>query len=491
MTAGSSADTSGAAEPAEQRTRRPLVTVVALCFGGLAVSLTQTLVVPIQSRLPLLLDTSRANAGWVVTVTLLAGAVSMVVSGRVGDLLGKQRVLAATGGSLVAGSLVCALSGTLGPLLVGRALQGVALGFIPVGIALMREVTPPRLTSTAIAAMSATLGVGGAIGLPLSAAVADGLGWHALFWMSAVVAAAMTAAVVLLVPHVDDASGGRVDFPGALGLVLGLVAVLVAVSKSNAWGWLDGRTLGLLGGGLVVLLVWGWYELRRDEPLVDLRATAQPAVLLTNLAAVAVGFGMMAQAVVMPQLLQLPESTGYGLGESVFASGLWLAPGGLMMLALAPVSSRLIDGFGPKVALALGAGILGCGYGFAFLLMGAAWQILVATCIIGAGVAVAYAAMPTLVMDAVPSRDAGAAVGINALGRSIGTTTAAAVMTTLLTSSTRDLGGIPVPSEGSYELCFLVGSLAAFAGVAITLLVPHTHRRRVAPLAAEELAETG
>ena len=69
--------------------------------------------------------------------------------------------------------MICALSGSLVPMLAGRALQGLAMGFIPVGISLMREFTPPQMTGTAIAAMSATLGVGGAIGLPLSAWIAE------------------------------------------------------------------------------------------------------------------------------------------------------------------------------------------------------------------------------------------------------------------------------------------------------------------------------
>src|SRR5690242_12655492 len=161
-----------------------MLPVVVLCFGGLCAALTQTLVIPIQSELPGLLGTSAANAAWVVTVTLLAGAVAMPVAGRLADLFGKQRVLVTSSLILLVGSLVCALSSSLVPVLAGRALQGLAMGFIPVGISLMREITPPHLTSTAIAAMSATLGVGGAIGLPLSAWIVEAGDWHTLFWVA-------------------------------------------------------------------------------------------------------------------------------------------------------------------------------------------------------------------------------------------------------------------------------------------------------------------
>src|SRR4051794_10299291 len=137
------------------------------------------------------------------------------------------------------------------------------MGFIPVGISLMREVTPPHLTGTAIAAMSATLGVGGAIGLPLSAWIVDGRDWHVLFWVAAALAGVVLLSVHLLVPHVQDATPGRFDAVGAVGLALGLVSFLVGVTKASTWGWTDPRTLGAIATGLVVLVAWGAYQVRR------------------------------------------------------------------------------------------------------------------------------------------------------------------------------------------------------------------------------------
>src|ERR1700709_1373219 len=121
----------GSAEPS-----KALITVVVLCFGGLTASLVQTLVIPIQGRLPLLLHTSAANASWVITATLLAAAVAMPIAGRLGDMFGKQRVLVVSAAILLVGSVICALSDTMLPMLAGRALQGLAMGFIPVGISL-------------------------------------------------------------------------------------------------------------------------------------------------------------------------------------------------------------------------------------------------------------------------------------------------------------------------------------------------------------------
>jgi MFS family permease len=454
----------------------PVVAVVALCFGGLCAALTQTMVIPIQSELPQLLGTDPSNAGWVVTATLLAGAVSMPVAGRLADLYGKQRVLVANAALLAVGSTVCASTSALMPMLVGRTLQGFAMGFIPVGISLMREFTPPHITTTAIAAMSATLGVGGAIGLPLAAWIADGHDWHLLFWVAAGLAVVVLVTTVALVPHIHDAQPGRLDVVGVLGLAVGLVAFLVGVSKGTEWGWGDVRTLGAILGGLLVLVGWGLFELRRSEPLVDLRTSARPQILLTNLAAVAIGFGMMAQAIVVPQLLEMPSVTGYGLGQSILAAGLWMAPSGLMMLLFAPVSSALMTGIGAKRTLMIGASVLGAGYLVAVAMTGAPWQLLVASCVAAAGVGIGYAAMPTLILDSAPTREAAAAVGLNALMRSVGTTLASAVMATMLTSATISVGGVELPSAGAFRACFVVAAVAAFVGVAIAATIPRRPR---------------
>ncbi|GAC46733.1 MFS transporter [Gordonia aichiensis] len=449
-----------------------IATVIVLCLGGLVAALMQTLVIPIQPELPHLLGTSRSNASWVITATLLAAAVAMPIAGRLGDMFGKQRVLVGSGVLLVVGSVVCALSDSVIPMIIGRAIQGLAMGFIPVGISLMREVTPPRITSMAIAAMSATLGVGGAIGLPLSAWIAQTWNWHALFWVAAALGAVVLALVIVVVPHVPDATGGRLDIVGAIGLAIGLCAALIAVSKGNDWGWASGTTLGLLAAGIVVLVAWGFYQLRTTEPLVDLRTTARPAVLLTNIAAIAIGFGMMAQSVVIPALLEMPKETGIGLGQTMLAAGLWMAPGGLMMLVFSPVSGILINKIGAKYTLAIGATVLGVGYLIALFLMNSPWQLMIASIIAASGVGIGYAAMPTLIMGSVPMTEAGSAVGLNGLMRSIGTTVSSAVMAVLLTTATVSMGGQDMPSHTSFRLCFLVGAVAAFVGVAITLTIP-------------------
>ncbi|WP_084078193.1 MFS transporter [Demequina sp. NBRC 110057] len=466
--------TTATAAPTALQGKKAVLAIVTLGFSSLAAALMQSLVIPIQGELPELLGTTASNTSWVVTATLLAAGVTMPVSGRLADLYGKKPVMVASGVLLLVGSLIVALSSTLVPVIVGRVLQGAAMGYIPIAIAMVREIAPPHLRNQAIAGVSATLGVGGAIGLPLAAWIAQGSDWHLLFWVAAGLAAVMLTLTIVAIPHVRDAHRGRLDWAGAIGLAIGLVSLLVGVSKGNDWGWDSTTTWACIGLGIVVLVAWGFYELRTSDPLVDLRTTARRPVLVTNIGAILIGFGMMAQSIVVPQLLQMPSTTGYGLDQTILQAGLWMAPAGLMMLIFSPVSASLITKWGARNTLALGAAILAVGYGIASQLMNAPWELMVASIICLTGVAIGYAAMPTIVMNNVPEREAASAVGVNSLMRSIGTTVAGAVMAVILTSQTIELQpGVSVPAESSFQWCFVVGAIAAFAGAGIVLLGPH------------------
>ncbi len=116
--------------------------VAVLALAGIVVSLMQTLVIPIVPELPKLLDAPASDTAWAVTATLLAAAVATPVVGRLGDMFGKRRMLLVSIVLLVSGSVVCALADSLVPMIVGRALQGLAAAVVPLGISVMRDVLP-------------------------------------------------------------------------------------------------------------------------------------------------------------------------------------------------------------------------------------------------------------------------------------------------------------------------------------------------------------
>jgi MFS family permease len=446
-----------------------------LAFAGIVAAITQTLVVPLIAELPKLLDTSASNASWVITATLLAAAVTTPVAGRLGDMYGKRRMLLTSLIPLIAGSVVCALSSSVVPMIAGRGLQGLGMGVVPLGISLLRDVVPAEKLGSSIAIMSASMGVGGALGLPFAAAIAENSSWRVLFWVVAALALAVGTLIWVFVPgdRENNASGGF-DLLGAIGLGSALICLLLAVSKGADWGWGSGTTLGLFAAAVIVLLVWGRWELRISDPLVDLRVTARPQVLMTNAASILVGFAMYAQSLVVPQLLQLPEATGYGLGQSMLAMGLWMAPAGLMMMIMSPIGAKLSAAKGPKVTLAVGSLIIGIGYGISLPLIssGSTWSLLAVTIVCNTGVGFAYGAMPALIMGAVPQSETASANSFNTLMRSIGSSVSAAVIGVVLAQLTTDFGGYALPSENGFRIAMLIGCGVGLAAAVVASLIP-------------------
>jgi MFS family permease len=387
-------------------------------------------------------------------------------------MVGKRRMLLVSMAMLVAGSVTAALSDSLAPMIAGRVLQGLASGVIPLGISIMRDELPAERLGAATALMSASLGVGGALGLPAAALIADHLDWHALFWTSASLGVVATGLVLALVPESKVRTGGRFDVVGGIGMAAGLVCLLLAVSKGADWGWGSGTTLGLFGAAVVVLALWGRWELRTPQPLVDLRSTARRQVLVTNLASVAVGFAMFAMSLVIPQMLQLPEATGHGLGQSVLAAGLVMAPSGLVMMATAPVSAAVSRTRGPKVTLMIGALIVAGGYGLNIVLMDAVWHFVLVSCVIGAGIGFTYGSMPALIMSAVDPSETAAANSLNTLMRSIGTSAASAIAGVILAQMTTRSGPVALPSREGFRTVLAVGAGAALLAFAVALFIP-------------------
>jgi predicted MFS family arabinose efflux permease len=269
--------------------RRPATVVGVLASCGIVVSLMHTLVVPLLPAFPALLDTAPGTVAWLVTSTLLSGAVCAPVLGRLGDMYGKRRMLLVALAIMSLGSALGAVSSEFAVVLAARALQGTALGVIPLGISIMRDLLPEEKVMSGTALMSATLGTGGAVGLPLAGLVAQHASWQWLFAGSAVLGALQIVLVLAVVRESEQRSGGRFDVPGALGLSAALICLLLAISKSSVWGWSSGATLGLLAASAALFTVWGSYELRVPTPLVDLRVSARPAVPLTNIASVMTG----------------------------------------------------------------------------------------------------------------------------------------------------------------------------------------------------------
>jgi MFS family permease len=449
---------------------RPALVVGVLAACGLAVSLMQTLVVPLLPRYPQLLNASTSTVTWLVTATLVAGAVCAPMLGRLGDMYGKRRMLVVALGLVTVGSTLGALAPDVTTLIVARALQGASLGVVPLGISIMRDVLPEGRVGAGVALMSSSLGIGGAVGLPLTGVVAEHASWRWLFAGAAVLGVVLLASVLRWVDESPVRAGGRFDLPGALGLAVALVCLLLAVSKGVEWGPL--AAFALLGGAAVVFGFWGRFELRTRSPLVDLRVSARPAVLWTNVASVLIGFAMFAGFLVTTQVLQAPVAAGYGFGLSLVLAGIVLLPIGGAMGVFSPVSARLSARFGARTTLLLGTSVLVFGNAGMALIPGTVALVMVATTVSAIGAALAYSALPLLIMDAVPPTETAAANSLNTLMRMLGTSSCSAVAAAVATALVVVVDGRTIPSAAAYTVVFLAAAGAALAATVITAATP-------------------
>ncbi len=449
----------------------------------MAVSLQQTLVIPLVPVLPEAFDTSPDTASWLLTVTLLSGAVATPVLTRLADLYGKRRMALVAMSVMTLGSLVLAVTTSLVAAMVGRGLQGLAAAIIPIGISILRDELPPHRVGFGIALMSTTLGIGGALGLPLSGILYETSGWSSLFWVTGSFTALILVAVAIGVPESRTRARGSFDLVGALVLSFALVTLMLFVSKGGSWGWASPVTLGLLVASVVTFAAWVPSQLRRETPMVDLRTFSRRPMLLTNVASVLLTVGMMANNLLTIPFVEAPEATGHGFGISVMGAGLVMIPSGLAMVVFAPVSGRMLNRVGGRGTLLVGALVMAVSYLTRPLLAADVTQVVVATTLCGIGAAMSFAAMPVLVMASARPDETASANGINSLMRSIGMAGASAGIAALLAglTTTHVVDGVATThaSTSAFTVGFLTcGVLSLVAAVTAAFIPPAAASRR-------------
>ncbi len=456
-------------EAVSRHTRSLLV----LALASLAFSVAQTAVIPALGDLTTSLDTDATGAAWTLTGYLLAAAVATPVAGRLGDMFGKRRMLVLSLVLFGLGAVVSAIGDTLEVVVAGRLLQGLGGGIFPLCFGIIRDEFPRERVAGGIGLISAILGIGGGLGLVSGGLLVDAFGFQVIFWMGAGMALVAAAAAAVLVPESPVRSPGRVDVRGALVLGVGLAAPLFAISQANTWGWTDSRTLGLTAAGLAVLAAWVPLQRRTAEPLADIRTLATPPVLMTNLATFFVGFGMFGSFLLIPQLAEAPESTGYGFGLDATGAGLLLLPGALVMLVAGPVSGQLSTRYGSRLPLVLGGSLTAVGLGVLAVAHSTYAEVIAGNVLMSIGFGFAFAAMPNLIVDAVPIERTGEATGFNALVRSVGSSVGSQVSAAILAASVLAAG----PSESAYTEAFAVCAAFAVLAAVLAALIPRPGER--------------
>jgi predicted MFS family arabinose efflux permease len=413
---------------------------------------------------------SLAASQWALTVTLLVGAVATPVMGRLGDTRLRRQTAVGGVALMVAGCVLSALPGGFALFLVGRALQGVGFGLVPLATAIARDGLPGDRAGPTIALIGITTAAGVGLGYPVVGVLAQYLGLHAPFWFVAVLSALALAAAAIALPA-SPPRPVRVDVPGALGLGLGLVLLLLVLAEGPGWGWDSAPTLASAAGSVVLLGAWVAWQLRARRPLIDLRLLRRPPVLAANLTAflVAVGFYPLTSLVV--RFVQTPPTAGYGFGAPVVIAGLMLTPFSLASFAASRVAARTARARSPELVVAAGCVVLLASMMLFLLARSTYWEIVVTMALSGFGVGCVYAVNPLQITGGVPAGETGSAISFNQLTRTVAYSLASALSATVLVLLTP--AGGRVPANAGYSVAALVGTavLAGALGVAVVFAV--------------------
>ncbi|HEU0163648.1 MAG TPA: MFS transporter [Thermomicrobiales bacterium] len=444
-----------------------------LIYSALVMSVLSTLGSPMIPTIARDQGVSLDAAQWILTVTLLIGAVSTPITGRLAD--GPYRKLTILGSLILVliGSILAATSPNFAVLITGRALQGLGLGLVPLAISVARDCLPADKVRGGIAILSITTAAGAGLGYPITGLIAQEFDYRAGFWFAAIISVIAIALVATVVPTGSLRASHPLDLIGSVLLGTTLTALLLAISQGEVWGWGSATIVGLFIATIVLGAIWVWQALRTTHPLVDLRLMTNRSVLTADLVSLLMGVSLYAMSALINRYVQTPKGAGYGFHAGLIATGLMLAPLSIGSLLSTRTSRFLTGRFGPAQVLPIGSIIVGLDMLFIALERTSRWEIVVAMILLGLGIGTTFAAMPLLIIRAVPASETGSATSMNTVLRSVGGAIGSAASIALLTSYTP--AGDVLPTDNGYTVTFVVGAVICLASAVVSvIMLPRT-----------------
>jgi EmrB/QacA subfamily drug resistance transporter len=459
----------------ETRRTHYQVTFAVLAAAVAAYALLQSLVTPVLGTIAVDLHTDQNTVTWVLTAYLLSASIFTPIMGRIGDIVGKERVFVITMIALSAGSLLAAIATNVTVMIIARAIQGIGGGVLPLAFGIIRDEFPKDKVSGAVGVIASLSAVGAGAGIVLAGPIVNVLDYHWLFWLPMIATIGAALAAHFLVPESPVRTAGKISWLPAVLLSAWLVCLLLALSQASSWGWGSGKVIGLLIAALVIAVGWVLVEQRSASPLIDMNMMRLPAVWTNNLVALLLGSGMYAVFAFLPQFVQTPLSTGYGFSATITQSGLILLPSTITMFVVGMFAGRIAAAIGAKTVVVIGC-LVGVGAMAMFAFAHAEkWELYLGTAIMGIGFGLVFAAMSSLIVSAVPREQTGVASGMNANIRTIGGSIGAALMASIVTS---DLAKDGLPKEAGYTHGFALLGAALVVAALAALLIPGTAKMR-------------
>lgn len=428
-----------------------------------------------------------ADIVWVSTLFSLVGGILAPLVGKLGDIYGKKRVLLCVIAVMAAGSLIVALAQSLAVVLIGRALEGVAISIVPLAYSLMRDIFPKKLVAIGVSVVMSGIGLTGIIGPIVAGYLIDNFTYRGVFYFLAVFPVVLGLVVLVVVPESAVRARATVDWSGALLLGVAVGLVLLGVSQGATWGWGSASTLGCLLGGAVVFLGWISYEKRPQFPLVDIALARSRPLMSTMVAQFAAQGAIVLQFVLLSFVVQVPRAVGgdYGLGRDASGLAWFTTPGAVISMLTGFAVGFIANRQGARNPLLLGFGFSVAGCVLLALMHQDAWQVMLGWFIFAFGGGLLNASIPNLVVAAVPAEQQAVSAGtVNLVG---GVAAAVVVQVTfvILAADVRTvIDGSPIYSGTAFTWAYFFGAAVSLLGLAAALAMRHGRQSMI-----EEVAE--
>lgn len=457
--------------------RHGLFLIIVMAVLGLMTIFVETMLVPGLPNIAGDLAVRSSDLAWVLTAYTLAGAVSIPIIGKMGEMYGRKLVLLAIMIVYLGGLVGAAISWDLLSLILFRTVQGIGMGAIPLLMGMAKDVLPVRMVPLGIGLISAMIGVGAALGLVVGGLLISAIGWKDSFWVVLPVIALVIGVVYRAVPDVQVKHRMKMDLAGALLLGLGLLALLLALSRGSIWGWGSVTTVGLFVCSIALFGVFGVRELRYDEPIVRLDLLRNRNILVAYISMFFIGMVMFMVYQTLPYFLEMPESSGgFGITDQVVI-GLFLLPNAIMQLISSPIGGKYGQRIGHGKILIAGFAIAALGQLSLSLLCGSEIGVLITMALFGIGVGMAMVGQTNMISCACTKENFGSATAVNSMIMTIGMS-AGPVIASLI------IGAFADPVEG-YAYCWGTGALLAVVALVLVLvnkadlragMAHHTHQ---------------
>ena len=451
--------------------------LVGTCLGLFILMLDSTVVALALPTIQRELHASADSVQWVLNGYLLVLSVLVVTAGRLGDIYGRRAVFLIGMAVFGAGSVLAAVASDDAVLVAARAIQGIGgAALLSLSLAIVSHAFPVEQQGKALGIWAAVSALALAVGPLVGGALID-LDWRLIFWINLPICAAGIAITWWAARESrDETSPPKVDYAGLATLTPGMLAVVFALVRADAWGWGSAKTLGLLALGFLLLGAFWAIEHRVDSPIVDFSLFRNGPYLGASAAAFALVGAYWVVIFFQPQYLQKV------LDHGPVAAGVLVLPITAPMVFISPFSGPLVERFGPRGLMTAGmvCGVVGLALLTRIDASSSYGALLPGYLLFGIALGLVYAPMSTAAMLAMPRAKAGIAAGVLAMVRVTAGALALAVVAAVFQSIQSDrLEEDPGDAAGAFatalaDSTWVLVALVAAGAVATWALVRRT-----------------